>query len=199
MDDTALSVPVLSGTSRTGSRTYQVARILLSALGSMPDVRVEMLDLATLDLLAMRARMSEEKHVPTLLRHFAEAISMADGIVIAAPEYKGGYPGSLKNFLDYLAPGILRRKSIGIVTISSGGFGGLNCLAQLRQVCTAMGGSPIPTAFPISKVDELFDEEDRPRDSRLPERLAPFLRDFLWYTEAFARQGRIVRPGEGPP
>jgi NAD(P)H-dependent FMN reductase len=191
LDDINLFVPVLSGTARAGSRTSQIARILLSSLGSMTNVRAELLDIASLDLLAMRARMSEAEHVPSLLQHFADTLLRADGLVIVAPEYKGGYPGSLKNFLDYLGPGIFRRRPIGIVTITSGGFGGLNCLGQLRQVCMAMGGSPIPTSLPVSKVDELFDEKGELRDSRLLERLVPFLQDFLWYTRALTRQRQL--------
>ena len=66
--------------------------------------------------------------------------------MIIAPEYKNGYPGSLKNALDYLRPEVFRRKPIGIVTVSAGGFGGINCLAQLRLVCLAMGEVPIPTS-----------------------------------------------------
>ena len=81
--------------------------------------------------------------------------------MIVAPEYKNGYPGSLKNAFDYLPAGILRRTPVGIVTVSSGGFGGLNCLAQLRLVCLAMGGVPIPVALPVSRVDEAFDEPVR--------------------------------------
>jgi NAD(P)H-dependent FMN reductase len=49
--------------------------------------------------------------------------------VTVAPDYKNGYTGSLKNAFDYLAAGILRCKLIGIVTVSSGGFGGLDCSA----------------------------------------------------------------------
>ena len=115
-------------------------------------------------------------------------LTRADGLLIVAPEYKNGYPGSLKNALDYLEAGILRRKPIGIVTVSSGGFGGLNCLAQLRLVCLAMGGVPIPATLPVSRVDEAFDERGGLRDPKLAARLGPFLDELIWYTLALARQ-----------
>ena len=108
--------------------------------------------------------------------------------MIVAPEYKNGYPGSLKNAIDYLEAGILRRKPIGIVTVSSGGFGGLNCLAQLRLVCLALGGVPIPVTLPVSKVDEAFDELGSLRDPKLAARVSPFLDELIWYTLALAHQ-----------
>ena len=46
----------------------------------------------------------------------------ADALIIVAPEYNNGYPGVLKNALDYLLPEY-ERKPIGIVTVSAGGFG----------------------------------------------------------------------------
>ena len=116
--------------------------------------------------------------------------------MIVAPEYKNGYPGSLKNAFDYLPAGILRRKPIGIVTVSSGGFGGLNCLAQLRLVCLAMGGVPIPVAFPVSRVDEAFDEPGALRDPKLAARVGPFLDELIWYTRALAGpRGRVGESG----
>src|SRR5262249_15685271 len=103
-------------------------------------------------------------------------------------EYKNGYPGALKNAFDFLNPGVFRRKPIGIITVSSGGFGGLNCLAQLRLICLAMGGGPIPAALPGSRVDEGFDEQGALRDEKLAARVGPFLDELLWYTKALARQ-----------
>ena len=77
------------------------------------------------------------------------------------------------------------RKPIGIVTVSSGGFGGLNCLAQLRLICLAMGGVPIPGRdFPVSRVEEVLDETGGLRDPKLAARIGPFLDELAWYTQA---------------
>jgi NAD(P)H-dependent FMN reductase len=105
------------------------------------EVATALIDLADLDLPVMRHRLGETDAAPPGAVGLSEKLNRADGLVIVAPEYKNGYPGSLKNAFDYLPAGILRRKPIGIVTVSSGGFGGLNCLAQLQLVCLAMGES----------------------------------------------------------
>jgi NAD(P)H-dependent FMN reductase len=82
----------------------------------------------------------------------------------------------------------MRRKPIGIVTVSSGGFGGLNCLAQLRLVCLALGGVPIPATLPVSQVGDAFDEHGGVRDPKLAARMGPFLDELVWYTRALASQ-----------
>ena len=130
-DDPRLTIPVLRGTIRASRRSAHVARLLLGQLEGYDKVATALTDAAPPGAVGL-----------------SEKLSRADGLVIAAPEYKNGYPGSLKNAFDYLLAGILGRKPISIVTVSSGGFGDLNCLAQLRLVCLAMGGVPIPVGAP---------------------------------------------------
>ena len=157
-EEQRLNIPVLLGTIRAGRRSVHVARLLLDGLEGRDQVATELIDLADLDLPVMRVRLGETDDPPSGAVGLSEKLSRVDGLVIVAPEYKNGYPGSLKNAFDYLEAGILRRKPVGIVTVSSGGFGGLNCLSQLRLVCLAMGASRFPVAAPVSHVDEPFDE-----------------------------------------
>jgi NAD(P)H-dependent FMN reductase len=190
LEDLQLSIPVLLGTIRAGRRSAHVARLLLGQLEGRGEVGTALIDLADLDLPCMRHRLGEAVDAPSGAIALSEKLGRADGLLIVVPEYKNGYPGSLKNALDYLAAGILRRKAIGIATVSSGGFGGLNCLAQLRMVCLAMGGIPIPAALPVSRVEEAFDERGDIRDQKLAARIGPFLDELVWYTEALVRQRR---------
>jgi NAD(P)H-dependent FMN reductase len=187
LENSRFSIPVLLGTSRAGRRSAHVARLALCQLETRGEIETELIDLADLDLSVMRYRLDEQENPPAGLIRLSTTLIRADGLLIVAPEYKNGYPGSLKNALDYLAAGILRRKPIGIVTVSSGGFGGLNCLAQLRLVCLAMGGVPIPVALPISRVNESFDEQGGLCDPKLAARLGPFLDELVWYTQSLSR------------
>jgi NAD(P)H-dependent FMN reductase len=193
-EESTPSIPVLLGAVRVGRRSVHVARWLLGALDARAGIETELIDLADLELPVMRQRLGETGHGPSGAAELSARLSRAHGLLIVAPEYKNGYPGSLKNAFDYLPAGILRRKPIGIVTVSSGGFGGLNCLAQLRLVCLAMGGLPIPDALPVSRVDEAFDERGNLRDPKLGARAEPFLGELVWYTHALSRQP--VKGGE---
>src|ERR1700677_1610005 len=185
-DDLTQNIPVLLGSRRVGRRSERVARFVSDGLRVCAGIVTELIDLAVVDLPILRERPEEAETPPPGFPSFRARVARADGLVIVSPEYKGGYPGVLKNALDHLESGILRRKPIGIVTVSSGGFGGLNCLAQLRLVCLAMGGVPIPLTFPVSNVDEAFDEPGALRDPKLAARVGPFIDELTWYTRGLA-------------
>jgi NAD(P)H-dependent FMN reductase len=187
-DESRPAILVLLGTSRVGSRSAHVARLLLNELERRGRIDSALIDLAGLDLPVMRQRLGATDSPPSGATELSAKVTLSDGLMIVAPEYKNGYPGSLKNALDYLEAGILRRKPIGIVTVSSGGFGGINCLAQLRLVCLGMGGVPIPATLPVSRVEEAFDEAGGLRCAKLAARIGPFLDELVWYTKALARQ-----------
>ena len=190
------NIPVLLGSRRVGRRSERVARFLVNGLSAREGIDTDLIDLAVVDLPILRERTEEAENPPPSFPSFRERIAAADGLVIVSPEYKGGYPGVLKNALDHLEAGIFRRKPIGIVTVSSGAFGGLSCLAQLRLVCLAMGGVPIPVVFPVPSVDSAFDEAGNPLDSRLESRRAQFLDELLWYARALA-SARTREPARG--
>jgi len=78
------------------------------------------------------------------------------------------------------------RKPIGIVTVSAGGFGGINCLAQLRLVTLGMGAFPIAASLPVSRVCDSFNEDGTPNDAAYEKRAAEFLGEVMWFTEAIA-------------
>jgi NAD(P)H-dependent FMN reductase len=166
----------------------------MEALARRPGVAADLLDLDQVDLPALRHRLSDAPQPPPNAPEFAAKVGRADGLLIVTPEYKGGYPGALKNALDHLDAGVFRRKPIGIATVSAGGFGGLGCLAQLRLVCLAMGGLPIPATFPVSYVGEAFDEDGTLRRPDLAVKLEAFLDEFIWYARALA----IARDAAGP-
>jgi NAD(P)H-dependent FMN reductase len=179
-------IPVLLGSRRIGRRSDRVARFLLNGLHAREGITTGLIDLAVIDLPILSERTEDAETPPPSFPSFRNAIAAADGLVIVAPEYKGGYPGVLKNALDHLEAGIFRRKPIGIVTVSAGSFGGVNCLAQLRLVCLAMGGVPIPVTCPVSTVDSALDDDGNPLDTRLEARRGKFLDELLWYTRALA-------------
>jgi NAD(P)H-dependent FMN reductase len=182
-----VDVPILLGSTRIGRQSLKVGRFILSKMEEYPQLKTELLDLGGYDFPIMDQRLSEMRVVPLGLQSFSDKLDRADGLLIVSPEYKGGVPGVLKNALDYLKPGIFHRKPVGICTVSSGGFGGLNCLMQLRLTVLALGGVPIPDMLPVSKVQEHFDNDGLPRDGAWSSRLMQFIDELLFYTKALAQ------------
>src|SRR5271165_2898161 len=183
----SLDIPIVLGSIRIGRKSRSIALFIRSRMAADPRLKADLLDLGEYSFPMMEQRLSEMKVAPPGLQEFSDQLERADGLLIVSPEYKGGVPGVLKNALDYLKPGILRRKPVGICTVSAGGFGGLNCLMQLRLTILALGGVPIPDVLPVSRVQELFDEEGQPRDGTWSLNIRHFIDELLFYAKALAQ------------
>jgi len=186
---TDLRIPVLLGSVRRNRQSPKVARWITEALQTDDRITSELLDLEELAIPIMEERLRMSDNQPPGAAKLSEALAAADGLVIVTPEYNNGYPGVLKNAIDYLLPE-LKRKPVGIVTVSAGGFGGVNCLAQLRLVLLAMGAAPIPASLPVSRVGQSFSDEG-PTDADFGDRAIRFIDELVWWTEAAARQRNV--------
>jgi len=180
-------IPIVVGSTRRDRQSIKVARFVLARLQQRKDVTTELLDLLECNFPIMEERLHRRDDPPPGLKEFGDKIGRADSLIIVSPEYNNGYPGVLKNALDYLLPEY-ERKPVGIVTVSAGGFGGINCLAQLRLVTIGMGAFPIPENLCISRVHESFQEDGTPNDPAYEKRAAEFLDEILWFTEAIVTQ-----------
>jgi len=180
-------IPVILGSIRRSRESVKVANFVVSALAKRPGVNTELLDLKRFDLPMMEERLRFRDDAPPGVREFSGHISRADALVIVTPEYNSGYPGVLKNALDYLKDEY-RRKPFGIVTVSAAWSGGMLCLTSLRQVILHLGGVPIPAILPVSKVQEAFDSQGDALDQAFPERVKEYFDELLWFTEALVAQ-----------
>ncbi len=178
-------IPIIAGSTRRDRQSIKVARFVIARLQRRKGVETELLDLLEYNFPIMEERLHQRDDPPPRLQEYAQKIARADSLIIVTPEYNNGYPGVLKNALDYLLPEY-ERKPIGIVTVSAGGFGGITCLAQLRLVTLGMGAFPIPESLPVSRVRDSFKEDSTPNDPAYERRAATFLDEVLWFTEAIA-------------
>src|SRR5437016_9454511 len=181
----AFYIPIIVGSTRRDRQSIKVARFVFARLQQRRDAETELLDLLEYNFPIMEERLHRRDDPPPRSQEFADKIARADSIIIVTPEYNNGYPGVLKNALDYFLPEY-ERKPIGIVTVSAGGFGGLTCLAQLRLVPIGMGAFPIPESLPVARVRDSFKDDGTPNDPAYEKRAALFLDEVLWFAEAIA-------------
>jgi len=186
-------IPIIVGSTRRDRQSIKVARFVLARLQRRPGVETELLDLLEYNFPIMEERLHQRDDPPPRLSEYAGKIARADSLIIVTPEYNNGYPGVLKNALDYLLPEY-ERKPVGIVTVSAGGFGGINCLAQLRLVTLGMGAFPIPEALSVSRVRESFRDDGTPNEAVYEKLAAAFLDEVLWFTEAIADRKTKGKP-----
>jgi NAD(P)H-dependent FMN reductase len=181
-----LNIPVVLGSVRRDRQSPKIAHWLHRLLEADHRIRSQLVDLEELAIPIMEERRRLLDDPPPGVVQLGDAVAAGDGVVIVTPEYNNGYPGVLKNALDYLLPEF-KRKPVGIVTVSAGGFGGVNCLAQLRLVLLAMGAAPIPASLPVSRVNQTF-SDDGPTDPDFAGRAGRFLDEMVWWTEAVVHQ-----------
>jgi len=185
-------IPVILGSIRRNRESAKVAKFAVNWLRRMEGVNTELLDLKEFNLPMMEERLRFREDAPASALELSARISRADAIVIVTPEYSSGYPGVLKNALDYLKPEY-KRKPFGIITVSSA-EGGIMCLFSLRQVILHLGGVPIPAAFHVFRVQESFDAEGNPLDAHLQKRAKDYFDELLWFTEGLASHRAKTTP-----
>src|SRR5919202_942965 len=138
--------------------------------------------------LPLLDRMYREMTNPSeMLRELENKIKAAEGYMPVTPEYNHSTSAAMKNTLDYFLEEYYFKPS-AIVSYSPGSFGGVNAAQHLRHIFAELGAPSISSSFPISRVQDVFDEYGKLIDDRYDKRVIRFLNEFEWYIEAFKNQ-----------
>lgn len=85
-------------------------------------------------------------------------------LVIIAPEYNGSFPGIFKTFIDAVHPKEFYGKKAALVGVASGRAGNLRGLDHLTDVFHHLQIEVLSLKVPISKLNELIDENHQIED-----------------------------------
>jgi NAD(P)H-dependent FMN reductase len=133
--------------------------------------------------LPLLDRMYKEMANPSeKLRDLRNKVMDAEGYLSVTPEYNHSTSAAMKNTLDYFLEEYYFKPS-AIVSYSTGGFA-----QHLRLIFAELGAPSISSSFPISRVQDVFDEHGKLIDERYDKRVIRFLDEFEWYIEAFKNQ-----------
>ena len=125
----------------------------------------------------------KDDEAPENLRIISDQLKRADGFIIVTAEYNHNVPPALANLLSHFGKEY-EKKAAGIVSYSSGPFGGIRASVTAREFLAAIGIVAIPTVFPISSVHKSFDSEGNAVDEKYIRRSEKFIDEFVWYTSA---------------
>jgi chromate reductase, NAD(P)H dehydrogenase (quinone) len=104
-----------------------------------------------------------------------DAVTAADGVLIATPEYNSSIPGVLKNALDWLSRPLLesplRNKPAAVIGASTGMFGAVWAQAETRKVLAAIGARVLDQELPVPNAHEQFGDDGRLADQDLEQEL----------------------------
>lgn len=179
-----LFIPILLGTMRQGRQSEKVAHLLLKRVREHPEIETMLFDTCEMNLsIDDEGQALKEKN-----QEYRDAIIKADGLIIVAPEYNHGYPGSLKMALDVLLKEYIH-KAVAICGVSAGGFGGARMIEQLVGVVRELGLQVTFTDLTFSKVDEVFDSQGNLKDESYQKHIDAFLEELVWMAKTL-RWGR---------
>jgi NAD(P)H-dependent FMN reductase len=111
------------------------------------------------------------------LRDLRNKVKEAEGYLSVTPEYNHSTSAAMKNPLDYFLEEYYINPS-AIVSYSAGGLGSVNAAQHLRLIFAELGAPSISSSFPISRVQDDFDEHGKLMDERYDKRVIRFLDEF---------------------
>ena len=173
------SISIISSSIRNSRKSHNVALYLQNYLTDNYQANVELLDLKSYNFPLFESPLSYQKSPSLDVLEFKNKLIASDGVIIISPEYNGSFPASLKNVIDLLYDE-WHQKPIAFSTVSSGDFGGLQALMQLQFVFWKIRASIFSANFPVSKVQDRFDDFGTATDATTTDAFAKiFIDDFF--------------------
>jgi NAD(P)H-dependent FMN reductase len=166
--ETSVRIAALCGSLREGSYTRMALEAALRGAAES-GCETELIDLRDFRLPFAGIPELGETGDAARLR---ERIRAADGVLLGTPEYHGSLSGVLKNALDLTGFDEWQGKMLGLVGVSGGRMGAHEALNSLRHIGRALHAWVIPEQVSIPEAWKVFDDQGRPRDGELSQRLA---------------------------
>jgi azobenzene reductase len=124
----------------------------------------------------------DEEIEPESVVQLARAVTEADAVVLATPEYHGSLSGVLKNALDYLGEDQFEGKMVLCIS-SAGGAVGVSSLQHLQVIVRNVHGVNCPEWISVGGEQRRFDDKGEPVHSPLRARVDRVLNTFVKLAE----------------
>jgi NAD(P)H-dependent FMN reductase len=177
-------IKVIIGSTRKGRFGEQPARWIYGEAVKRKELSVELLDLRDYPMPffdePVSPSMAKEPYKNAAVSRWSQKIRDADGFIIVTPEYNHGYPGVLKNALDYLYYE-WNKKPVGFV--SYGTVGGARSVEQLREVAVELQMVPLRYAVQIVNFWSELDEKGNLKTEKFKETADNLLSQLAWWAK----------------
>jgi NAD(P)H-dependent FMN reductase len=190
MNEKKLFLPILLGTNRKGRQSESVARWLFGKMNEREDIESKFFDVRDFDLPQDDYGTAIGKDFP----EWRDAIIKADGLVVVAPEYNHGYPGSLKSVLDLLLKEYIH-KAVGLVGVSASPWGGTRVIEACVPMVRELGLTVTFRDLNFPQVQNKFDGNGKLLDEAFDKGAKDFLDELVWMSGAL-RWGRENLPSK---
>lgn len=158
----SIKIVAISGSVRPGNYTDMALTLAVDELKKAPNVDVEVLKLAPLNLPLPGLPATN----PEAIEAFQQSVQDATGVLLASPEYHGGISSPMKLAIDNLGfPSMLAGKPVSILGVAAGTIGAIKSTEQLRAICAHVGAVPLPLAVSIPHIQQVFDKNGQCQDA----------------------------------
>lgn len=181
----------ISGSLRAGSFNTNLLRL---AADLMPDGSQMMVE--TLHGIPLYdADLEASEGIPARVTELKEAVAVADGLLLATPEYNNSIPGVFKNGIDWLSrpaadiAHVFGGKPVAVIGASPGGFGTILSQNAWLPVLRTLRTEPwFAGRLLVSHAGNLFDTEGKLTDETVARQLQSFVAGFVAFIESMREE-----------
>jgi NAD(P)H-dependent FMN reductase len=165
----AVRVLALSGSARKGSLNQKLLNVAVQgALAAGAEVTV--VSLSDYPLPFFDSELEREQGVPAHALSLQKLFSEHDALLVASPDYNGGYTALLKNAIDWMSRpttekvsglALFANKASAVISASPGPMGGIRSMLAMRGVLEKLGAMLIPQTFTLGVAHQAFGENDQ--------------------------------------
>ncbi len=160
---TPINLIAWSGSIRAESVNTQLLDRALALVGSHDGVTVDRVNLADFEMPLYNQDLQEASdELPEVVTQLGDRITAADAVLIASPEYNGGYSPLFKNVIDWVTRinmFLFANKYMGVLVTTPGSMGGVRGGAQMAQLFENMFLPVHQPPFSLGKFYEAIAEE----------------------------------------
>lgn len=159
-------ITVIQATNRPDSNSEFVSRQIDELLKKNSDEEIGHISMTDMPPEILSASSYEPEHIPQALKDMQDQWMIpASRFIWLLPEYNGSFPGVLKLFIDAVSvrkyQETFSHKKSMLIGIATGRAGNLRGMDHLSGILIHMKSIVYPRLLPISRVNELMDEEGR--------------------------------------
>ncbi len=185
-----IKISILCGSIRSGRLSHLLALALTDVMKQL-GADAQLVDLIDFPLPLLEETFQRQVKPDESLHRLQEILDQSQGLILLSPEYHGSYTGVMKNALDYFQKEFYR-KPMGVVTTSTGKFGGINASVQMQHLILSLGGFPMPQKLIVPSIHQHISENGEWRGESLTPSIEKFAEEFLWFAGAIS-QASLLR------
>lgn len=179
-----LNITIISGSIRQNRNSHRVSLYLHTRLNQENDAIASIIDLSVEHLPLLTDSWDKHPEQHEAFSKLVKQMEETDAFIWVSPEYNGSYTPALKNFIDNFPLGALKKKPVGVVSVSTGSIGGIRGGIQMQQLALAIQAYAVPQMLLVPQVTVKFDENGNLLDDLFLKHLNLFIHELSWIGQA---------------